>query len=170
MGGGGGGAVTFSCGRQTFWRPPYSRWKNILDPPPQIYDKNVRDPPPAQPPKHHCFFLAALNHNEGSNIARCHIPKLYSDIQSIAKLFSISTVEWGDKLTKTAMMQISPQSNGYFVHHLMKHGCISRGSGCFAPRSQRMFDAEGAEIATNIAIKNRHKFKHRLPLREIECN
>ena len=30
-----------------------------------------------------------------------------------------------------------------------------------------MLDAEGAEITTNIAIKN--IVKHRLPLREIEC-
>ena len=57
------------------------------------------------------------------------------------------------------MMQIPPQINGNFVRRLMKHGCISRGSGCFGPRSQRMFDAEGAEITTNIALTNRHKFK-----------
>ena len=55
------------------------------------------------------------------------------------------------------MMQIPPKING----HLMKLGCISGGggSGCFGRRSQRMFDAEGAEITINIAVKNRYKFK-----------
>ena len=42
--------------------PPIPLEKNSR--PPQINDKNVCDPSPA--PKHHCFFLAALN--EGSYI------------------------------------------------------------------------------------------------------
>ena len=63
------GAVTFSCGRQTFWRPPPPNpvRKNILDPPPtpDIWQKYLW-PPPSPAPKTPFFFLAALNHNEGS--------------------------------------------------------------------------------------------------------
>ena len=33
------------------------------------------------------------------------------------------------------------------------------GLGALAPGAKGCFDAEGAEITTNIAIKNRHKFK-----------
>ena len=47
-----GGGGSFSCGRQKFWRPPQSRWKNILDPPPpDIWQKSLWPPSPQPSPQ-----------------------------------------------------------------------------------------------------------------------
>ena len=95
---------------KTYLTPP-DIWQKCLWPPPHTHTHT----PQPSPQNTTVVFLAALNHNEGSKkIARYHTPKLYSDILSITKWFSISAVEWGDKLTKTTMMQIPPQINGYF--------------------------------------------------------
>ena len=67
VGGGGGCGYIFMWWAKHLTTPPIPLEKNSR-PHPQISDKNVCDPPPPpQPsPKHHCFFLAALN--EGSYI------------------------------------------------------------------------------------------------------
>ena len=91
---GGGGAVTFSCGGQNIWRPPQSLWKKILDPP--RYMTKMFVTPPPQPSPQTPLFLSCCFKWGVINIASYHIPKLYSDILSVAKLYSISAVEWAD--------------------------------------------------------------------------
>ena len=114
-GGGGGGYIFIWWAKHlTTPPPPKSLWKKILDPH-QIYDENVRDaPPPAQPSPQTPLFLSCCFKWGVINIARYHIPKLYSDILSVAKLYSISAVEWWQLNTRESLVLYrSPECLGH---------------------------------------------------------
>ena len=94
VGGGGGYIFMWWAKHLTTPPPPVPLEKNSR--PPQIYDKNVCDPPPPQPSPQTPLFLSCCFKWGVINIASYLISKLYSDILSVAKLYSISAVEWAD--------------------------------------------------------------------------
>ena len=95
-GGGGGSGYIFMWWAKHLTTPPIPLEKNSRPPPhPRYMTKMFVTPPPPTSPQTPLFLSCCFKWGV-IYIARYHIPKLYSDILSVAKLYSISAVEWAD--------------------------------------------------------------------------